>query len=200
MFVLSVAVVVLAAIVVLNLAVTVAVIRRLREQRNPPPDAAGDDAAMAGGPDIGAHVPDFTATTDQGTPMSRADLPDRTVIGFFSTSCSACTEDAPRFTAAAQALAENGVAALSVVQRKRGDDAEELVSALAPGGPVVVEPAPGPVLRGWRVSTTPAYFLVGPGGAVEGKSVVLADVTGPAAETGAPPAVVGVHAGHDGRD
>ncbi|MFI0944307.1 TlpA family protein disulfide reductase [Streptomyces sp. NPDC021020] len=174
MAVLSAAVVVLAVIVLLNLAVTAAVIRRLRRQ--PAATAAGGAVTLPdpGGPARGEPIPDFAAATVDGREVTRAGLAGRTVIGFFSTSCSSCAREAPVFADAAATLAADGVGALAVVQRKRGDDATELAQVLAPTGAVVLEGAPGPLLRAFRVNVTPFYVLSGATGATEGSGEDLA--------------------------
>lgn len=183
MAVLTAAMVVLTAIVLLNLAVTVAVIRRLRELPASGAASGGGSASGGGaagplpdpgGPARGERIPDFAATTVEGVSVDRAALTGRTVIGFFSTSCSSCALEAPAFADAVVELAAEGIGALAVVQRKRGDDAAGLAQVLAPTGAVVVEGAPGPLLRAFRVNTTPFYVLAGADGIAEGKGEDLA--------------------------
>ena len=90
MGILIAAVVLLTALSLFNLVLTLAVIRRLRT----PEAAPGRGAPRM--PDLdevpsGAPVPDFTARSAAGIPVSSADrLGDRAVYAFFDTACGVC--------------------------------------------------------------------------------------------------------------
>lgn len=151
---LTAAVVLVGAIAVVDLVLTVGVVRRLREHtaeltalRGP---AAGADLPA------GSPVGDFTATSVTGRPVTRGTLTGSALVGFFSQGCPACAEQLPDFVAHA---AGGAVPALAVVA---GDPAgvTETVQALRPVATVVVEPADGPVQRAFAVAGFPTFVLV----------------------------------------
>jgi hypothetical protein len=161
--VLTAAVVVLAAITVLNLAVTLAVVRRLREM----PAAAPANPGAVGGPAPGEVAPEFSAVTVDGTGIEGPALRRRTtLVGFFNTSCESCGEAAPDFAAAAADLNRAGMAALAIVEIVDGDDPTEFTARLGPDATVVVEPGPGDVLKRYLPKGTPAFYLVNAEGVV----------------------------------
>ncbi len=101
---LAAAVVLVGALCLLNLLLTFGVIRRLRARDTVVQTSTGffDPATM-----IGRNLPDFTATTDEGRPVSRDDLREHEyLIGVFSGTCEPCHEQAPRYAAAMASAAE----------------------------------------------------------------------------------------------
>lgn len=124
------AVVLLAAICLLNLLLIFAVLRRLREhtaeldrlRRSGPFDpAAFDSAAEEASGLVGRRLPDLVTAS--------GDRPE--LVGFFDAGCSSCHELAPDF-----ALAARQAPSVAVVVGA-GQGADELVAVLA-GGPTVL--------------------------------------------------------------
>ncbi|MFB4314951.1 hypothetical protein [Actinomadura sp. 21ATH] len=142
---LAAAVALIGLLCVLNLVLTLGVIRRLREREAGPARHAGPQPGLEPGERIG----DFTATTTEGEEVSRAGLIG--LVGFFSAGCEPCHELAPRFARLA-----TGLPRLAVVT---GDD-PELVAVLSPAVRVVVEEHDGTVSGAFRNTWTPALFLV----------------------------------------
>ncbi|GAA2397542.1 TlpA family protein [Actinomadura vinacea] len=142
---LAAAVVLIGLLSVLNLVLTLGLIRRLREQGAAQPQDAGPPMAL----EPGAEVGDFTTTTTEGEPVSRAILIG--LIGFFSAGCEPCHDLAPRFARLA-----TGLPRLAVVS---GDD-PELVAVLSPATRVVVEDHNGVVSRAFQNTWTPALYLI----------------------------------------
>jgi hypothetical protein len=122
---LAAAVVLLAAICLLNLLLIFGVLRRLREhtaeldelRRSRPFDRAADEASEL----IGRSLPDLVTTT--------GDRPE--LVGFFDAGCSSCHELAPDF-----AVASRQAPSVAVVTGA-GQGVDELVALLA-GGPTVL--------------------------------------------------------------
>jgi hypothetical protein len=90
MTVLVAAVVLVGALAVLNLLLTLAVVRRLKDaesRRTPQPDS---------GPPVGTAIPEFDADTLDGDRITH-DLmgTGRQVFAFYSTTCSACVLSVP---------------------------------------------------------------------------------------------------------
>ncbi|TDD84924.1 peroxiredoxin family protein [Actinomadura rubrisoli] len=147
---LTAAVVLVGLISVVNLMLTLALVRRLRAgEKAPTAPHAGPPVAL--GP--GSRPAGFMTMTTADEPVSSEDLTG--LVGFFSAGCDPCHALAPRFAEHARAVGRDGV--LAVVG---GDDAE-LVAALAPVARVVVEDFDGPVAMAFKNDWTPALYLIG---------------------------------------
>jgi len=163
---LTAAVVLLGTVAVLNLVLTVGVVRRLREH-------AAKLAGSAGGPDlseimieVGARVGDFTATTTGGLPVSRDELLGHTMVGFFTPHCPPCRTAVPAFVEVAAGLPGRGEQALAVVVGEAGP-AQAFAGEFPDWVRVVIEPdSPhlGPVAAGFSVVAFPSFGLVDRGG------------------------------------
>ncbi|MDL4776145.1 MULTISPECIES: peroxiredoxin family protein [Thermomonosporaceae] len=146
------AVVLLGVLCLLNLLLTLGVLRRLREQAG-----SGHASLFALGP--GSTIGDFTALTTDDEPVSRDTLMG--VVAFFSAACDSCHELLPRFVEHARGQGRENV--LAIV----GGDDPETVRALTPVARVVqAEFDGGPVARAFQNTLTPALYLVGEGGLV----------------------------------
>ncbi|GAA3709227.1 TlpA family protein [Nonomuraea antimicrobica] len=144
------AVVLLGVLCLLNLLLTIGILRRMRTQA----DQAGwhPGPVFALGP--GSAVGEFAVVTTTGEPVSHDSLTG--LVGFFSAGCEACHDLLPRFVEHVRESGRKDV--LAVVG---GDDAE-LVQALTPVARVVVAGLDGgPVARALQNTWTPALYLVG---------------------------------------
>ncbi|GLW11747.1 hypothetical protein Misp01_68750 [Microtetraspora sp. NBRC 13810] len=137
-----------------NLLLTLAVIRRLREQ---PARLSSDHPARPPLVAAGTPLPELTATATDGTTVSRDFFTGPTLVGVFSTSCTACLERLPEFTTRARSLGPGR--ALAVVVDDQGD-AGAFTAALTPVAPLVVEPPDGPLGKAFQVSFFPTFYLV----------------------------------------
>ncbi len=144
------AVVLTTALGQLNLLLTLAVLRRLREA------AARERDAGSGLIGIGRTPGDFAATDTDGRAVGRADLTGPVLVGFFSTTCSACVEELPHFVARAGDMAGGRHRVLAVVHGDR-PAADEMARQLAGVARVVVEDPDGPVGRAFEVRAYPAW-------------------------------------------
>ncbi|MEV5556871.1 redoxin domain-containing protein [Nonomuraea wenchangensis] len=159
---LVVAVVLVGALCAVNLLLTLAVIRRLREHSA---QLAADRPTRPPLVAAGTALPGFTSAATDGTTVSRDFFTGPTLVGMFSTTCSACHERLPEFTTRAESLGP-GRALAVVVDEK--EDAGAFAAALAPVATVVVEPPDGPLGRAFQVSFFPAFYLV------DGRAVITA--------------------------
>ncbi|MCO6007795.1 TlpA family protein disulfide reductase [Actinoallomurus purpureus] len=142
---LAAAVVLIGLLCVLNLILTLGLIRRLRGHGAAQPQHAGPPTVLKPGSRIG----DFATTTTEGEPVSHEDLIG--LVGFFSAGCEPCHDLAPRFARLA-----TGLPRLAVVT---GDD-PELVTVLSPAARVVVEDYDGVVSCAFQNTWTPALYLI----------------------------------------
>jgi len=160
-------VVLVGAIAVLNLLLTVGVIRRLRQHTEKLTDLpASGGPAPSVMPGAGERVDDFAATTDDGEPVSRDLLSGQTLIGVLSPSCGACKERLPEFLAQAEAFPGGRGQVLAVLAGER-DEMEEYREQLAPVARLVIESLlDGPVAAALGVQGYPAFAVLDATGTV----------------------------------
>jgi hypothetical protein len=171
---LAVALVLVAALALGNLALTLAVLSRLRTQ--PGPGATPDPGhRILLGP--GESPAEFRETDLTGEPLDRTVLAGA-LVGFFSPACEPCRERMPEFVAHARAL---GLAADRVLAVLVGDwaDVAALATELADAARVAVEPPDGPLQRAFDVRGLPAICLLDDAGTVvaSGTDLVTFPVT-----------------------
>lgn len=158
---LAASVVLLGVLTLLNLALVVGVIRRLREHSahlTSLLEIVGPKDIMAA---VGTQAADFTATTISSESVSSSDLEDRTLVGFFSPGCGSCTEQMPGFIAYAEAAPGGRRQTIAVIA---ADEAEaksvfdlDQLNAVAQ---VVVEPSGGPLSKAFGVQAYPAMCML----------------------------------------
>jgi len=148
------AVVLAIALCLLNLLLTLAILRRLR--------ATESRSAQRGVLAAGDTPAEFAASDTDGKPLTRDELRGTVLVGFFSTTCGACTEELPNFLRRAAETAGGRSQVLAVVQ---GDAAAaaDLAGALAGVARVVVEEPNGPVGTAFQVAAMPAWTLLDDG-------------------------------------
>lgn len=163
-----IALVVLAgAICVLNLLLTVGVIRRLRQHT----DKLANLSTL-GGPPVhimigeGEQAGEFAATTTDGEPLSRDLLSGQTLVGVLSPDCSACKERLPEFVARAETF-PGGRGQVLAVLAGEPERVELYREQLAPVARVVIEPPmEGPVATALKVQGWPAFAVLDADGTV----------------------------------
>lgn len=135
-----------------DLILTLAVVRRLREH------AALLEGRQAEAPftPVGTALPEFSASSLDGTALTRAFFSEPTIVGLFSTTCAACRERLPEF---ADRIRDAG-RVLAVIEGDR-DEAEPFIAALSPVATVVVEPVNGPVTTAFGRPASPSFYVVG---------------------------------------
>jgi hypothetical protein len=168
---LTAAVVAVGLVCLLDLVLSVGVIRRLRvhaDHLNRLLQVGGP----AGGVPVGETVGAFTATTIDGEAVSRELLAGQTLVGFFSPGCQPCAAQLPRFVDYARASSRRPGRVLAVVDTD-GEDGKDYVERLSRVGPVVVEGHDGPLQAAFRVTSFPMLYLVGDGGVVVASGVAM---------------------------
>ncbi|MGP3958630.1 TlpA family protein disulfide reductase [Nonomuraea sp. 3N208] len=152
------AVVMVGMLCMLNLLLTVGVIRRLRKQA-----ASAAFLPVAEGLAIGEKMPEFAATTTDGEPISDELLDGPALIGFFSPSCQPCRELMPRFIDHAR---QTSAAVLAVVVAGSDEEAAADVERLAEVARVVVEAPQAAIQSAFKVAGYPTLFVIGADGRV----------------------------------
>ncbi|WP_214104540.1 peroxiredoxin family protein [Acrocarpospora catenulata] len=170
MAVLVAAVILLGGLVLVNLLLTGAVIRKLRKITK---DSPAGGLPVSPGLDVGAEIPAFSALTATDTKVTTDDFAgERTLVGFFSTDCRHCLPKAPAFAATAREAAADGVRVLAVVVEGQEKPAN-LLAALTDDVSVVVEGEGGAVVDAFAVTAFPSFFLVGPDATIAASSLKL---------------------------
>lgn len=155
-YVLTAVVVLFSGVTVLNLVLTVGLVRRMRQDH-----AHGDHAAgpAQSGLQPGAPAP-LLSTADAGEDR-------RVLLAFFSTDCSACPEHLPGFRDAATAFGGAVLAVLSGRAQKYGFYESELDGAAELRYERGETPmGSGPTISAFGVRTWPSYFLLDADGTV----------------------------------
>lgn len=161
------------AVCLLDLVLTLGVIRKLREHA-----AVLARSSAAGGADRPPMLPagevaaPFDAVDAAGEPVGRDALTGRTLVGFFTPSCDACTERMPGFLADAAAFPGGRDRVLAVIAAGEGEDASAYRDRLGGVARVVVEPHRTGVCKALGVRGFPSFCVL--------------DGTGRVVETGLP--------------
>ncbi|MFH9268733.1 redoxin domain-containing protein [Streptomyces sp. NPDC017546] len=190
---LAAAVLAVGALALVDLVLTVGVVRRLREHsdllgRTAVP-AAASPGGMSGTASVGTPVPSFTAGPPD-SPVTDRDLADGTLVAFFSPTCAPCRDKLPGFVARYADSPEEARQVLAVVVSdthdtrgshdtqgshgshgdrdsrgpdRSGEDTGSMAAALAAVVPTVKEPYDGPVTTAFAVKAFPSCVRVGRG-------------------------------------
>ncbi|WP_327287688.1 TlpA family protein disulfide reductase [Streptomyces sp. NBC_01198] len=155
---LIVVVVLVGALCLLDLLLTVGLIRRLRAQ--PAPRPSGDGFAEEGMLPPGAIVPAFGTRTVDGRPLLSRDLDTGTVVVFLSPGCPPCHAQLPRVVAALGAAPVSGAVAVVAGGGEGDADAQQMLKELAPVARVVHESVTGPVTEAFAARAFPVMCRV----------------------------------------
>lgn len=143
----------------LNLAFTAAVVRRLREHEQMQAGQAAIAWPTAPLLAVGERIGSFEAVTVDGDRVSRENLSEGTLVGFFDPDCDACHEQLPGFLSSARELPGGKGATLAVVGGADGMD--QLVEQLRQAARVVIDSRGGQVQRAFGVEMFPAFCHLG---------------------------------------
>jgi thiol-disulfide isomerase/thioredoxin len=179
--VLVAAVVLVGLLCAVDLLLTFAVLRRLREHGEKLgrlPDVVDDDFL---GFDrdrlLGAKLPEFSTETVQGAVVSRESVSGSVeLMGFFRPGCSPCHEQAPHFIAEARAIGEGKALALVAAS---GSDADEMVQTFEAVADVVLDPTSREVLRGLEISAFPTFLRLDADGVIVDAAVSMEELRSP---------------------
>jgi hypothetical protein len=143
---------------VVNLAFSLAVIRRLREHSESLAELRRMIVASDSGLAPGTTVPRLAATTEDGVELrSEAWWSGERLVAFVSSSCAACRDHLPEFVAAASQHDRDGAVVVVAGDREQGGDLVRMADGAAH---VVVEPDFGPWTTGFDIHTFPTFLRV----------------------------------------
>jgi hypothetical protein len=147
---------------VVNLILTIGVIRRLREHTKQLVNvgrASFDDDVRA--LRVGAEVGEFSATTVDGLPISRETFVTRTAVTFLTPGCEPCVEKLPGFVEYARRAPGGRDQVLAVVVGD-AEEAADMVADLSDVALVVVERHGGPLTSAFQVTAYPVLLMAAP--------------------------------------
>ncbi|MFI6780636.1 TlpA family protein disulfide reductase [Micromonospora sp. NPDC050276] len=172
MLFLSTAVAILAALVLVDLALSAAVIRRLRETEAKIVEMTSPPAS---GLSVGAPLPEFVSPDGQ---VSSADLTGSpALIGFFSAGCRHCPAQAEKLADRAEEFGGAGVRVISFLTVGEGMT-DELGPTLRKAGLLVMDDSPSAVMAAFQVQGTPSFVLFGADGRLAARGHDLSEVLG----------------------
>ncbi len=144
-----------------NIALTLAVVRRQNEQGRLLTQVVsdrGEPAALDVLP--GDQVGDFAATTADGRAVSRTDLKGSTLVAFMAPGCPSCEYSLPEFVSRAAAAPRGRDQVIAVVLGS-SLGAGPMRDMLAPVAQVLTEDQDrGPLARAFGVAALPAFALL----------------------------------------
>jgi peroxiredoxin len=174
---LNIAAALVGVLCLMNLALTFALVRRVRRQGERIA-AAPRFRAQAGLPP-GTKVRDFTALTVSGQRQSLKDLAgQRALVAFFSATCGPCRKQLPEFAELARTL-PGGMAQVLAVVTGEQNAAAEFAAGLDGIASVVIEPAHGPVASAFSARGYPSFYLIGPDGRIESSGLAVSALASP---------------------
>ncbi len=152
---------ILGIVEIFHLAVTAALVRRIRALQTGTAVTPG-----VGGPAVGERGP---------KPASLPGVAEDTdiLVGFFSSGCPACRTEAPRFAEAVPVLGKAGIRPVAVLNGVGGQERDSLAATLAPTGVPMLDEAARQAFRAFAINATPAFFLLRTDGTVAGKGVTI---------------------------
>jgi len=165
MSVLWAALAIVCAICLLNLVLTVAVIRRLKEHT----ELINQGSLRSSAPDeitlpAGSQVGDFRAVTGDDRVVTRDDLREGLLVAFFSPHCPSCEEQKPAFVRYAAGL-PGGRDDVIAVLLGSPEELEGLRAELSGIAQIVIEPdVDGGMSKAFGLSGYPAFCLMGQDG------------------------------------
>ncbi|SDQ87270.1 TlpA family protein disulfide reductase [Thermostaphylospora chromogena] len=172
-------VIVVGAICLLDLVLTVGVIRRLREHSTLISELGGGRMPVPMLQD-GETADAFEAVATTGEVVSRDGLSGNTLVGVFSPDCSACKERLPGFIRLARSFSGGRDRVVAVVA-EMGGDTEFYRRELEPVARVVIEREGTGINKALHVKAFPAFGILGEAGKVVVSGLDPEQVVTPAA-------------------
>ncbi|MEU9337337.1 TlpA disulfide reductase family protein [Streptomyces sp. NPDC048290] len=167
---LTAAVLLLALLGVFNLALTLGLVRRIRER---PAAPAGDQWDRVSGLAAGAPVGAFSALDVDGRPVTHESLSDGLMVVFVSPDCPACEETLPHVVERAREYGRDQVLAVVVRDGDEPGDPAPYVERLAPVARVAVADMGGDLTTAFALQGLPAYAELGADGRVADTGRIL---------------------------
>lgn len=157
------------ALCVLDLVLTLGIVKRLREHTEMLANSSAVDTYTI---NVGESVGAFTASSVDGEEVTHQLPQDDTLVAFFSPTCGPCKDKLPKFV---EHVERHGIARERVLVTVVGDAEESrgFIEQLRPVARVVSERPDGSLTAAFKVKAFPTVLRVSPDGA--GGTVVTAN-------------------------
>lgn len=172
MWLLTAAVVVFGAITMLNLVLTLGVIKRLREQAEQAATSGGGEPNFEPLLNPGELPAPFTATSVDGEVIEREGPAGLRLVAFVSPLCDMCAAQIPDLLDRATHM-PGGRDNVIVVTVGKGDEVAEYGEQFRPVAQVVHETATGPLTRAFKLAGLPAFGLLDADGRLLSSAVAV---------------------------
>lgn len=149
-------------VVLLNLVLTLALVRRIN-------NSSGASPAIETGPPVGEKAPDFTATTLTGEKVTLASYTGRaTTFLFVASHCQPCHD----LIKTLSTLAHDVSSELTLVLNGSRQEAEELARELEISLPLLLAPrSENTFFETYKISATPSYCSLNAQGVVQATGI-----------------------------
>jgi thiol-disulfide isomerase/thioredoxin len=177
MAILTAAIIFIGLLCFLDLLLSFAIIRRLR-QGTPESGSLSQLPGLAA--DSGGRpIPPFNATTITGTELSQAGLAGRpAAFAFFASECHSCRDHLAQFAGYARSF-PGGASQVAVIIAGSAEGAADIVAALTGLAQLVIEPDFGPVATAFSVRAFPTFVILDPNGRIDGAAWAIQDLPVP---------------------
>jgi len=154
-------VVLLGLLCCLNLAMTLALVRRQRLEA----ERASQDAVRL---PPGVPAPEFSAVTVTGSAITRSGLAGaRSVVAFLAANCPPCHEQVPEFAAYARSVPGGASQVLAVVVGGTDAETAQLAGDLEGAASVALESVAGPLQKAFSVTGFPTFYVLDETGRIQ---------------------------------
>jgi peroxiredoxin len=157
---LAAAVVFVGLLCFLDLLLSLAIIRRLRQEQSQHPHPAGAPGVQATTLPVGTLAPEFTAITTTGAARTRDSLAgQRSVVAFFAAACDTCRTQLDDFADYARSVPGGAGQVLAVVSGDP-DQARDIVRKLDGPVSIALEPDDSPTATAFSVWGFPSFYAL----------------------------------------
>ncbi|MEV6393531.1 TlpA disulfide reductase family protein [Streptomyces sp. NPDC051907] len=164
---------------IVNLMLTLGVVRRLRTQRHGSSPAAKGDPFQGSGLSVGETVGRFSVSDTEGRPLTRDSLHEGMLVAFLSPGCLPCEELLPSVVELSR-VAGPGQVLVAVVLDEDGEARPDaFVAALSPVATVAVTRLEGELTRAFAIEGMPTGVRMGPEGRIAASGRALLRVSHP---------------------
>lgn len=153
---------------IVNLLLTIGVVRRLRAQHSGQSRSApaGGDPFKGSMLSVGESVGSFAVPDIEGKPLTRDSLREGMLVAFLSPGCLPCEELLPAVVAQARTAGPDRVLAVVVMDEGNGSRPDDFVAALSPVARVAVTRLDGDLARAFDLQGMPTGVRMGPDGRI----------------------------------
>ncbi|PBC86933.1 AhpC/TSA family protein [Streptomyces sp. KS_16] len=154
------ALVLVGALCVLDLILTLGVVKRLRDHTALLANTSAVDTYTI---NVGEHVGEFTSSSVDGEEVTHQLPEEDTLVAFFSPTCGPCKDKLPKFV---EHVERRGIARERVLVAIVGDAEESrgFIEQLSPVARVVSERSDGLLTAAFKVKAFPTVLTVSPDG------------------------------------